>query len=142
MKVTGLRDIERRLGHIEKAVTRRTVARNALKAGGKIIADTARRLAPVDDGDLRNSITVSTKLTRRQKSLHIKRDPVEIFAGAGGGANPIQQEFGNSRHGAQPYMRPAYDSQKSWALDAIVNAMEAETTKALKRQAKRNARKK
>lgn len=141
MTVTGLKDLERRLNALEKDATKRTTARNALKAGGQVLADKAKQLAPYEDGDLRDSIAVSTKLTKRQRSRHRKRDPVEVFAGAGGGSNAVQQEYGNLNHAAQPYMRPAFDSQKREALRVIVSDMDKQIDKAIQRQAKRNAKK-
>lgn len=142
VRVEGLRDLEKRLSKLEKDATKKTIARNALKVGGKVISDTARRLAPFQYGGLRKGIDVGTRLSRSQRSRHIKRDPVEVFAGASATSSATQQEFGNVNHPAQPFMRPAFDSQKEWALAAIENEMEDNITRAIKRQAKARNRKK
>ncbi len=66
MKVTidvrGLKEIEKALFEIDKAATRKTVVRNALKKGGEPIAEAMRARAPVDDGDLTGNIIVSAKI--------------------------------------------------------------------------------
>lgn len=137
MKLTGAIELKRALASIEKTATKRTIARNALKKGGEPIADTARRLAPFERGALRQSIGVGTKLTRRQRKAHWKKDPIEVFVGAGGLSQATQQEFGNVNHPAQPFMRPAWDSQKHNALARIENSLEDGIMKAIKRQTRR-----
>lgn len=139
VKVTGLREIEKRLGEIEKSTTRKTVARNALRAGGKVIVAAAARRAPVDTGALAAGIQVSTKLNRDQKSAHRKRDPVEVFAGAKSGSDAVAQEFGTPFHAPQPFMRPAYDGNKKRALRAIVDYMRQAVDRAIERQARKRA---
>ena len=139
VKIKGLRDIQKRLAVIEKETTRRTVARNSLKAGGKVIADEAERRAPEDEGTLRRSIGVSTRLSRRQRRRQKKRDPVEVYAGAASSSNAIQQEYGNINHAAQPFMRPAYDAKKRPALKTIIDYMRQAVEKSIARQAKKRA---
>lgn len=53
----------------------------------------------------------------------------------------IANEFGTSRMAAQPYMRPAWDSQKDAALGIIRTEMWEEIEKTAKRYAKRMAKK-
>lgn len=142
MKVDGLRNLEKSLAGIEKTATKKTVGRNALKSGAQPFVDTYRRLAPVDEGDYRAGISVGTKLSRRQRKMHRKKDPVEVFAGAENDvtATAVNQEFGNIRHGAQPAARPAWNSQKHNMLARIENTLEDEIDKAVKREAKRKAK--
>lgn len=61
-KVSGFKELDAALDQIEKAATRKTVARNALKKAGQPVADAMRSRAPVDDGVLAASIMVSTKI--------------------------------------------------------------------------------
>jgi HK97 gp10 family phage protein len=61
-KVTGFKEFEAALLQIDKAATRKNVARRALNIAGKAVADAMRSRAPVDDGDLRDSVLVSTKI--------------------------------------------------------------------------------
>lgn len=62
VRVDGLKDLESALSQLEKAATRKTVARNTLKKAGQPVADAMRTGAPEDKGQLRRSIAVSTKL--------------------------------------------------------------------------------
>lgn len=61
-KVNGFKELEAALEGLDKAATRKTVARNALKKAGAPVADGMRSRAPVDDGVLRDNIIVSTKI--------------------------------------------------------------------------------
>lgn len=125
-KVSGFKELEAALEGIEKAATRKTVARNALKKAGAPIADAMRAKAPRDRGVLTNSIMVSTKIkgeagkaayakTMRQtagnKGLAVKamRDarraakgtmpPVMMFVGPGENAfHAHLVEFGTAPH--------------------------------------------
>lgn len=62
VKVEGFKDLERRLEELPKNIGR-GAARRAVKKAGDDMADAQRALAPVDDGDYRDSIRakVSTK---------------------------------------------------------------------------------
>ncbi len=62
VRVDGLKDLEAALSQLEKAATRKTVARNTLKKAGQPVADAMRTGAPEDSGQLRRSIAVSTKI--------------------------------------------------------------------------------
>jgi len=57
-------------------------------------------LVPVDQGDLRDSIAVSTKLTRCQRSRQRKfaPDDIEVFVGAGPHTHMHMQEFGTEHN--------------------------------------------
>lgn len=61
-KVTGFAELEAALLQIDKAATRKSTARRALHKAGQPVADAMRSRAPVDDGVLKASITVSTKI--------------------------------------------------------------------------------
>lgn len=61
-KVTGFKELEAAFLEIDKAATRKSVARRALKIAGEPVAEGMRSRAAVDDGDLRDSILVTTKI--------------------------------------------------------------------------------
>src|SRR3546814_17879686 len=67
-KMTGLRELETTLRQIPKAMGRRA-GLNALRQGGETIAKMARAIAPVDEGNLRESIDVSTRMDRSQAGV-------------------------------------------------------------------------
>jgi HK97 gp10 family phage protein len=120
-----------------KAVLRR-VGRKRLEP----VANKARELVPVGLGELRDSIAVSTRLTRRQRGKHTKDgiDDVEVFAGAGAHPQAHLQEFGTEHHGPQPFMRPAWDSEKDGVLAGIKQDLWEEIEKAAARLARKAAR--
>lgn len=148
-KIEGLRDLEKSLGELPKA-TGKNVLRRVLRKVGQPIADMAQSLAPDDPAtsgkrDLKTSITVGSRLGRRQAALHRKmfkddRASVEIFVGAGVLPHPHLQEFGTEGHGPQPFMRPAWDANKLAALDTVKADLWTEIDKSAKRLARKQAR--
>lgn len=141
VKIEGLREIDRALGQLPKS-TGKAVLRKVLKDAGEPLASAARRNAPRDEWHLYESIDVSTRLSRRQRAMHRKENKPtfqEMFVGTNNPAG-VQQEFGNDRHVAQPFMRPAWDAEKRNTLDLIVNSLWGEIEKAARRLAKKAAR--
>jgi len=133
VKIDGLRELDAALSEF-KSVAARRIGRRVLKEAGEPIARSARQKAPKLEWHLHESIDVGTKLTRRQRGLHPRppKTAVEMHVGT---ANPagVTQEFGTSRHGPQPFMRPAWDEQKDMALTIIVNGLRVEIEKAAER---------
>ena len=146
MKVSGLRELERNLKNLEKTASKRSVGRNALKAGAKLFVETAKSLAPdnpaTGEPDLHRGIGIGTRLTKRQRGYHTKFDPIEVFAGVveGIGHGPLQ-EFGTINHAPRPFMRPSWDRNKKRALVVIRRELWTSYEKAIKRQRKRQAKK-
>src|SRR3546814_12841460 len=68
----------------------------------------ARAIAPVDEGNLRESIDVSTLLARSQAGDKGALAPVDMYVGPGQHPQAITQEFGPFTEAAQPFMRPAW----------------------------------
>lgn len=141
VKIEGLKELDKALGELPRS-TAKGVLRRVLTDAGEITAKAARGLAPVEEHHLYESIDVSTKLSRRQAGLHRSqggRAFQEMFVGTNNPAG-VQQEFGNSRHGPQPFMRPAWDGTKTAVLDRIANSLWGEIAKTAARVAKRAAR--
>lgn len=143
-RVEGLRDLEKALGELPKAVGKRFL-RNALKEMAQPIADEYRSKAPRDQGALQSSIGVGTKLTRRQRAQHRKmfrddRASAEVFAGAGGLPQAHLKEFGTSKEPAQPALRPAWDSNKGNLISAFTKKAWDQIEKRAKREARKAAR--
>ena len=148
-KVEGLKETEAALvGLADEFDLSRTTARNviirALKDAGEPVRSDAEARAPTqDDGGkphLKPSIAISTKLSRRQKSEHKKESAVEVFIGAGPLPQAHLQEFGSSLHGAQPYLRPAWDSNRMAVLNSIVSSLHNQIEKTRKRLARKAER--
>lgn len=147
VKISGLRELERALRQLPKS-TGKAALRRVLKKRAQPVADDMRALAPVDpksEGDLRESIGVSTKLSKRQRKLHRKtfrndKAAVEMFVGAGPDPAAHQQEFGNVNHGPQSFARPAWDANKTQMLEGIKDDLWKEIEKSAQRFAKRQAK--
>lgn len=115
----------------------RNIMRSALRAGAKIIADEAKLNVPVRDGDLRNSIRVTTRARKGQVSASAKAGSKKAwywrFVEFGTAAHTIKSSTGASlffnggayktvRHPgarARPFMRPAMDSRADDAIRAV-----------------------
>jgi HK97 gp10 family phage protein len=142
VRIDGLRELEAALKELPKA-TGKGVLRRVLKDRAEPIAADARSKVRVDQGTLRDSIGVSTKLSRRQRGQHKKigsKAAVEMFVGAGALTQAITEEFGTVDMSPHSFMRPAWDSNKSAILDGIADDLWAELRKAAARRAKKAAR--
>lgn len=143
VRISGLRELDRALGQLPKA-TAKGVLRKVLREAAEPLARAARRNAPRDEMHLYESIDVSTRLSKRQALQHKKEDGrsfQEMFVGTNNPAG-MQQEFGNERHGAQPWLRPAWDAEQKPTLDRIGDRLGFEIVEAAKRLAKKAARSK
>ncbi len=161
MNVQGLADVERALDNLSKSVGR-SVLRRSLRKAAAPMRDRAKELAPVDDGDLRDSIIIGGMLDKSQRSKHRKltkdeRSAVELFVGpsyklGAGGRHGHLVEFGTAPHilggvfaGAQhpgtspqPFMRPAFDAEARPTIERLRPLLWAEIDRAARRQAKKN----
>lgn len=149
VKVEGLSDLLAGLQALPKAVARNAL-RRVLRKRAEPMAATMRGLAPDDPAtpaskDLKGSIAVGTKLSKRQAKLHRKanRDDkqfAEVFVGPGPKPHAHLQEFGTVNHGPQPFARPAWDQHQDSILAGIRDDFWTEIDKAAKRQAKKLAK--
>ncbi|WP_288430206.1 HK97-gp10 family putative phage morphogenesis protein [uncultured Agrobacterium sp.] len=136
--IDGLQDLDKALSSLPHSVQKK-VARDVLRESAEPMARAARQLAPRDEYHLYDSIDVSTRLNSRQRSLHREEASSsfqEMFVGTNNPAG-IQQEFGNERHGAQPFMRPAWDAEKKPTLSRIANSLWFHIEKAARRLARK-----
>lgn len=136
VRLVGMRELENALAALPEHVKRRPVGFRALRAGGEPLARVARSLAPVDQGDLRESIDASTNLASSQRGDKGAVAPLELYVGPGQHPQAITQEFGTYKEPPQPFMRPAWDSMRYHVLDLIGAALGIEIDKAAKRAAK------
>jgi len=96
---------------------------DGLFAGGQMLIDAASSRVPVSSGDLKNSGYVATeqKTTYRHDKKHRKEiKPPKGGAVAGFAAFYAKfVEYGTSKQGAKPYLRPAFDELKSQIGETI-----------------------
>jgi HK97 gp10 family phage protein len=149
VQIEGLKELEKALGELPKALRKPVVARMLRKAA-QPLAEAMRSMAPDDPvtqgDDLRTGITVSPNLSPRQKGLHKKmfaddKAAVEMFVGPNAAHYyGFFQEFGTVHHGPQPFVRPAWDAGKEPLLARIKDDLWLEINKAAARLAKRRAK--
>lgn len=142
INVDGFEEINRNLEALSLRQAKGAVRRSLLVAA-KPVAERARELAPIDmkrdDGPhLYESIEGATKLTPTQRRKHKRqRGSVEAFVGVTGDApHGHLQEFGTEHHAPQPFMRPAWEGQKTKVLERL----KVELWKNIQRQLRVNAR--
>ena len=102
----------------------------AVRAGSNIIRDEARRLVPIDTGNLKKSIVS----IRRKGDKNTIQFSVTPSRGKNDGWYAHFIEFGTSKMSAKPFLRPALESQQSEVLqktkEYIANRLPNEVMKA------------
>lgn len=146
VKVEGLAELEREMTQLSKSAGRRVLRSSLQKSTPELINEMKSR-APVDSGALRDSITASSKLGKAQARRHRKmfkddRSAVEFFVGpsynlGAGGRHGHLLEFGTVKMSPQPFMRPAFDSDKMRLLGRVEDNLRQELNKSLARMMKR-----
>lgn len=133
LKLTGTKELEKALADLGRATGRNT-ARRALKKSAQIVADEAQILVPVDQGELMDSIIVSTKLNSAQRHRKTKGG-VDMHVGPTVYYGHFV-EFGTVKQSAQPFMRPAWESNKEKVLGDLGENLWAEIDRSIARRKK------
>ena len=149
VKVEGLSDLLAGLRELPKAVGRNAL-RRVLTKRAEPMAATMRGLVPDDPAttgkrDLKTSIAVGNKLSKRQGRMHRKEHKddkqfAEVFVGAGALPHPHLNEFGGPNNSPQPFARPAWDQHQNSILEGIKDDCWDEIDKVAKRRAKKLAK--
>jgi HK97 gp10 family phage protein len=141
----GGKELEAALRALGKTATARNVGIRALKIAAEPIAEKARLLAPKDERDLEQSIKVGRAISAFQRDGN-RGDYIATFVGIDESVDKrlhiyarIQEE-GDAANPPQPYMRPAWDSEKHKAVDRMAPALWEEIAKANARAAKKAAK--
>jgi HK97 gp10 family phage protein len=115
MKVEGAEKLAKSLETLSARVSRK-VLMDALRAGAEHVRAAASRFAPREPGapDLAENIGVSNARPDSGNAAVAIGPTKHFFYGK-------FQEDGTTRHGAQPFMRPAFDSEIQNALRTIRN---------------------
>ncbi|MAG24953.1 hypothetical protein CMI47_05175 [Candidatus Pacearchaeota archaeon] len=145
-KTTGFEGLEDMLIELEQFSGRTTTGKNAvqrgLKKAMKHIEDKAKSLVPVDDGDLRDSITTKKERAKRQRgSAKFQRQTgISMLTGPTGkqeGGNAAWQEFGTVKMTPAPYMRPAADSESDKVIADVAKELQDAIGKSVARARKK-----
>lgn len=138
VKVNGLGDLARALKALPPEIASKNGGplKTALRAAAVVIQDDAKSRAPVDSGVLRDAISVKrdprpldvteryvvkpTRSRRVQRIIKTKKGNI----GSTSAWYWHFLEFGTKYITARPFMRPAFDSQKSNALQAFIGKLQ------------------
>lgn len=149
-RVSGDKELAEAFEQLPKAVGNqvlRTAARKALKP----VEDVAKSMVETDEGELRDSITISTRLSNRQRRMFGRRGDVVVHAGPSHpkGAHGVLVEFGSGPRyqkstgryvgvmPAKPFMRPAWDQNRHRVLEIMRTEIWDVLLKAVRRLRKR-----
>lgn len=160
VRLSGFSDLDKALGELPKRIAKNVLVRTLRKAG-EPIAEMARDLVPIDRGDLKASIAVSTRLKNpvgkaefaaamrsglgKAAAVGALRDArraagggtfAEMFVGPGPLPYAHMQEFGTVKMEPRPYLRPAWDAKRRDALGIIKKELGTEIIMAAKRIAR------
>lgn len=108
--IKGAREMEKLLLQLGPRLAAKA-GDQSLRAGAKPIVDAAKRLVPVDTGKLRRSITA-----RISRAYRANQRIILIGFTRPRSAIAHLVEFGTVKMRAQPFMRPALDTQAKNAL--------------------------
>lgn len=138
VKVEGLSELIAGLEELTKA-TATNVQKRALKEAAAPIEADAKLKAPRLTGLLQRSIDIGSKLSPRQRSSP-KLSKVEVYVGPPSMERGIVAEFGSVKQSPKPFMRPAWDANKTKALATIKDNLKTEIDKAAQRAARKAAK--
>lgn len=148
-KTTGFEGLEDALIELEQFSGRTTTGKNAVQRGikkaMKRVENKAKSLVPVDDGDLRDSITTKKERAKRQRgsAKFARQTGISMLTGPTGkkeGGNPAWQEFGTVKMTPQPYMRPAADLEGERVIADVAKELQDAVMKSVARARKKAAR--
>lgn len=114
VKIKGLGDLRRNLAALQRQVDRGSV--KAVRSEGENGALMMRTFAPVDTGELQDSIDVEFSRGGMEAQIG-PRDDVE---------HALPVEYGTSRMGAQPYATPTAESVRRTFARTLAAAVKKE----------------
>lgn len=118
LKIRGAKELESALRSFGSNFATR-LGDKALMAGSEPIVEEAKRLVPVRTGALRDSIT---SVVSRDRELAQRKVKVGFKYPAARRAHFV--EFGTVYQPAQPFLRPALDTQAQPAIDEITRVLQ------------------
>lgn len=144
VRIDGLKELDEALAQLPRATSKNVLRRIGIRSLAPVIS-AAKANVPVYRGDLKESLKVTTKLSKRQQRENAKavadgKASVQLYAGAAALPHAHLVEFGTATMPPQPFMRPAWDSNKDEVLAIIKNELGDEITKAAARLARKAAR--
>lgn len=141
IKIEGLSDCLIALRELPDA-TAKNVLKRIATARLQPIAESARGAVHVRSGRLKLSVTVGTKLSKRQRRGNVKEgeDDIEVYVGMGPLPQAHMEEFGSVNNRPNPALRPAWDMHRRSLTDNLAADLWKEIQKAAARRAKKLAK--
>ena len=116
MQVTGFDELERKLVALGDELRAAALVKAAM-AGAELVADVAGQLAPVGrSGELSGGIKADVTLAESKRAEVSVGPTRDVFYGR-------FQELGTVYHGAQPFLRPAFDATKESVIDEVRDSL-------------------
>lgn len=142
ISIDGFADLEAALVALADEALERQVLINAGTRALQPVQAEARRLVPVHEGKLRESLIIATNgLTRdAAREEMIDKGAVRIWFGTAN-RNGVPREFGTFRSVAKPFARPAWEANVDGMLDTLAAELGPEVEAAAERLSKRRGRK-
>lgn len=136
LRLEGTRDLENALNDLEGLAAKKVAVAAMTDSLAPVVRD-AKALVRVKSGELRDSIGIGSKLSRRQKKLNRPIAPAEVYVGPGvanrGGRRAVAHahlvEFGTEHSRPFPYMAPAWSANVRRVFDNLTDAMRARLAK-------------
>ena len=140
IKLDGFAELDKALSELGKSTERGVLRRIAMKAL-EPVRDDAQSLAPVDEGDLRDSIIIGSRLNKNARRFDRQqpREGVRVFVGTNN-RNGAAREFGSVRSRATPFLAPAWDANENRVLDYVKQNLGKEIEKTAARVAKKKGK--
>lgn len=143
-RMSGLKELDEALGKLPRATGKNVLRRIAIRSLAPVLS-AAKQFVPVNEGHLRNSLKITTRLSKRQQRENAKevaegKASVQLYAGASALPHSHLVEFGTAKMAPQPFLRPAWDANKEDVLQLIKDELGTEITKAAARLARKTAR--
>ncbi|MDB5733224.1 MAG: phage protein gp10 family [Variovorax sp.] len=147
-RLDGLKATNAVLGNLPRGMGKAALVRVG-KRRLEPMKDAAKANAPVAEGDLRDSIIVSTVQgsPNQRKRKFANKAAVEIYmgpssqkGGLSGYPEAVPQEFGSINNPPSGYMRRAWDEHHQALLDGLAEDLGQEVDKTAKRYARKLAR--
>lgn len=149
----GLKAVQAQLKSIE-AEARPKLMRSAMRAAFKPVLEDAMARVPVDSGELRAGIKLSSAkvksdglavgLTVSSNTTALKqaRTAAAAFGEAQSKSLPPARrwhfvELGTARKGARPFLRPALEANQQGVIDDLAKQLDKKIRRAIKKRGKR-----
>ena len=109
IKVSGVRKLQQAITDFEGRIDKETI--KVLRQAAVRVRKRQKELAPIDDGDLKRSITYKIRGTRWRRTAEIGPKLAEKY--------PIYQEYGTARMRANPYVQPSIAGEAERLADGL-----------------------